>query len=173
LLVAGGAAALTHERFWSRSSRPPRPATTARAPRADAAAGFLAHAARETGAAADDAGLPDRGARADVADDANAADDAGRAPASRPAGRRPVALRRRARAVDVVVQSRLGSTGPPVWGEVYLDGVLRGRTPITLPRVPVGVHVVEVRRAGYRTATQRVVLRPGARAVVSLVLRAR
>jgi len=42
------------------------------------------------------------------------------------------------------------------YGEVYVDGVDVGPTPVVRYAVPPGVHTIKVVRAGYRTVTERV-----------------
>ena len=69
----------------------------------------------------------------------------------------------------LTVQSK-SVDGRYLWAEVYLDGRRIGRTPVVGRRLSSGAHQVQLRRAGFRAASRRVVLRPGARAVVSLVL---
>ncbi|HIH27333.1 MAG TPA: PEGA domain-containing protein [Methanoregulaceae archaeon] len=47
----------------------------------------------------------------------------------------------------------------PKWADVYLDTILVGTTPLTLPAVPVGPHQVTVKKAGYHDFTTTVTVR--------------
>ena len=47
----------------------------------------------------------------------------------------------------------------PNWADVYLDTILVGTTPLTLPAVPVGPHQVTVKKAGYHDFTTTVTVR--------------
>jgi Protein kinase domain/PEGA domain len=53
---------------------------------------------------------------------------------------------------------RLTVTSTPAQAEVAIDGVPRGRTPLTLRNLPLGRHTVRVTREGYAPETRRVML---------------
>ena len=66
---------------------------------------------------------------------------------------------------NVTIRTRLSGT------EIYVDGVLSGKSPLpTSVSVPAGHHVVELRRPGYVTARQEVDLAPGATGEIALDL---
>ncbi len=48
-----------------------------------------------------------------------------------------------------------------MWGNVYLDGVRKGQTPLTLRGLRLGRHRVTVRRPGFTTRTRRAVIERG------------
>jgi len=62
------------------------------------------------------------------------------------------------------------SDGEPVLAEVYLDGRRRGQTPLLLRRIGPGRHVVMARGQGHRKAKKTVLLRPGKKVSIILVL---
>ncbi len=107
---------------------------------------------------AKDAG-PDSRAAADGPTPADA-----EAPA--PDGRAP---HRRVRHGWLTIQSK-SVDGRYLWAQVYLDGRKLGLTPILGRRLPAGPHEVQLRRNGYVTSTRHIVVRAGAREVVSLPL---
>jgi hypothetical protein len=61
-------------------------------------------------------------------------------------------------------------TVPTVAGDVYVDGVLRGRTPVRLENLAPGEHLLEVRADGYQTAQRRVAVASGAVAMMEVAL---
>ena len=72
-----------------------------------------------------------------------------------PAGaRQNAAARERERSGNGVLVVTTTMEGETNWAEVYLDGKKAGSTPLRR-KVPVGVHRLEVRRAGFRTITRR------------------
>jgi serine/threonine-protein kinase len=77
---------------------------------------------------------------------------------------------RRRRHGWLTVQSK-STDGRYLWAEVWVDGRPVGKTPLLGRRLRAGTHRIQLRRKGYRAASRRVVLRPGEREVVSLVLR--
>ena len=65
---------------------------------------------------------------------------------------------------SLVVDSR------PPDARVFVDGREIGRTPVTLPNVPPGEHVVRIERDGYQTISTTTRVEPGARARVAVSL---
>jgi serine/threonine-protein kinase len=55
------------------------------------------------------------------------------------------------------------------WADVYLDRKKRGQTPL-VARVAAGEHVIELRRAGYRTTRSTITIAPGHTTTVRLAL---
>jgi len=70
----------------------------------------------------------------------------------------------------LTVQSKSAVDGAYIWAKAYVDGRPFGQTPIIGKPLPVGVHHVVLRREGYLTTSQRVVVQPGVVVVVSLDL---
>jgi len=83
-------------------------------------------------------------------------------------------------AVDLAAAHRPGQAEPahlrvtsaPSGAEVRVDGVLRGETPLQLDDLSFGVHEVEARRPGRKSATAKVELQPAARRKLHLKLAA-
>jgi tRNA A-37 threonylcarbamoyl transferase component Bud32 len=69
----------------------------------------------------------------------------------------------------LTVQSKTPD-GQYLWAEAFLDGRLVGKTPILNRRLRAGIYRLRLERAGYRTTKRRVIMRPGKRAVVSMVM---
>jgi len=131
--------------------------------------------ASEHGAAADNrASTPLSGAGATAGRDGGADSLAVAAPEVVDAGRRTHKRAHRPHRPSkrgyLTVQSK-SADGRYLWANVYVDGRKIGQTPILGKLFPAGKHEVQLRRRGYRTVTRRVVLKPGEREVVSLVLR--
>ena len=55
----------------------------------------------------------------------------------------------------------LSVTTDPAGAEVYVDGVLRGGSPATIPDIPAGTHTMRLKREGYRVMTVPVEIAPG------------
>lgn len=72
----------------------------------------------------------------------------------------------------ITVQTKTAD-GRHVWADVYLGNRRIGRTPVMERQVPAGTHHLMLRRRGYRAARRSVVVRPGAREVVRVVLQPR
>jgi len=145
-----------------------------------AAVGLLAtlaiHLARSPTPAAD-IGAGDRRSRSSPARAQGGPDATAVAVVLTPDGSGPADARRHAsrnahrpRHGWLTVQSKTAD-GRYLWAEVRVDGRVVGKTPLLGRRLRVGAHRIQLRRKGYRTASRRVVLRPGEREVVSLVLR--
>jgi hypothetical protein len=47
----------------------------------------------------------------------------------------------------------LSVTTDPAGAEVYVDGVLRGASPATIPDIPAGAHMLRLKREGYQVMT--------------------
>lgn len=56
------------------------------------------------------------------------------------------------------------------WGNVYLDGVLKGQTPITIGKIPARVYEIKISREGYADVRKNVELKTGASEFVSVKL---
>ncbi|MCC6751253.1 MAG: protein kinase [Deltaproteobacteria bacterium] len=84
--------------------------------------------------------------------------------------RRSAVVRSAVGQATLLVQSKEAEGGAPLWADVYLDGRMVGQTALTLRGLAAGVHRVELRRAGYRSAARRVVLEPGENARVRFAL---
>jgi hypothetical protein len=61
-------------------------------------------------------------------------------------------------------------TVPSVAGDVYVDGTLRGTSPLRLDNVPVGDHAIEVRATGFQTAVRRVSVSDGNTAMIEIAM---
>ena len=59
----------------------------------------------------------------------------------------------------------------PLWADVVIDGSPAGQTPVTVPLSPGKAHRVVMRRDGFRSATRRVVLKPGQKRTLVVTLR--
>jgi hypothetical protein len=59
----------------------------------------------------------------------------------------------------------------PQGARVYLDGVERGTTPVTITGVPAGIHLLRVTKSGYEDYSAGVFVRSGQTATVSITLR--
>jgi hypothetical protein len=57
------------------------------------------------------------------------------------------------------------------WGNVYLDGILKGQTPITLQKVSARVHEIKVSREGYSEIRKTVEVKAGSTESISVKLR--
>ena len=57
------------------------------------------------------------------------------------------------------------------WGNVYLDGILKGQTPITLQKVSARVHEIKVSREGYTEIKKTVEVKAGTTESISVKLR--
>ena len=62
--------------------------------------------------------------------------------------------------------------GGMLWAHVYVDGELRGQSPLVL-RLRRGRHRLELRRAGFRTITRSIVVRRGVTPIVVPLQRSR
>jgi hypothetical protein len=47
------------------------------------------------------------------------------------------------------------------WGEVYLDGVYKGSTPLTVDKVPAGRHQLRVSKEGFNSFSSTVDIKEG------------
>jgi serine/threonine protein kinase len=56
------------------------------------------------------------------------------------------------------------------WGNVYLDGELKGQTPITLQKVPARVHEIIISREGYTEVRKSIEIKTGSSEQVSVKL---
>jgi serine/threonine protein kinase len=56
------------------------------------------------------------------------------------------------------------------WGNVYLNGTLKGQTPITLQNIPARVYEIRISREGYGDVKKTVALKTGATEFVSVKL---
>jgi PEGA domain len=56
------------------------------------------------------------------------------------------------------------------WGNVYLDGVLKGQTPITIGKIPARVYEIKISREGYADVRKNIQLKTGASEFVSVKL---
>lgn len=56
------------------------------------------------------------------------------------------------------------------WGNVYIDGSLKGQTPLTLEKVPAGRHKIKIEREGFVEASKTVEINEGATEQVSFSL---
>jgi len=164
-LIGLGAAAAVGVALWAGH----RPDGRSAAPRAPAVASPPAPRAVPPSPAANEPAVL---APASRPASASAASPPARSAASATPRPTPAALRHH-QPGKLTVQSRAGRAGPYVWADVLLDGKPVGQTPLTLESVSAGAHRVEVRRAGYSADAQSIRVRPGGRAVVSFVLRAR
>lgn len=66
--------------------------------------------------------------------------------------------------VDVELQSDAAQVicqSEPVGATVILNGSLQGETPLTLPRISSGEYQLQMRLAGYRTYSEKLLLQPG------------
>src|SRR5262249_47609658 len=54
--------------------------------------------------------------------------------------------------------------------DVFIDGAMVGKTPLTLPDVPAGDHLVEVKRTGFLSAKQQMHLEGGEQKILSAEL---
>ena len=57
------------------------------------------------------------------------------------------------------------------WGNVYLDGILKGQTPITLQKVSARAHEIKVSREGYAEVRKTVKVEAGSTESISVKLR--
>jgi hypothetical protein len=57
------------------------------------------------------------------------------------------------------------------WGNVYLDGILQGQTPITLQKVSARAHEIKVSREGYSEIRKAVEVKAGSTESISVKLR--
>lgn len=55
--------------------------------------------------------------------------------------------------------------------EVFLDGVSRGTTPVTIPQVPAGTHRLTLAKGGYKDHVQQVEIGAGATAKLFIVMK--
>lgn len=81
-----------------------------------------------------------------------------RADLTRPDGGRPSAQEDR-RPSSLWILARIA--GRVVWADLYVDGKLAGQSPLRIPRLAPGSHLIEARREGYTAAARRARLRPG------------
>jgi hypothetical protein len=63
--------------------------------------------------------------------------------------------------------------GRVVWADIYVDGKRVGQSPLRIPRLPPGGHLVEARRDGYSAAARRARLKAGQELKVFLDLNPR
>jgi hypothetical protein len=56
------------------------------------------------------------------------------------------------------------------WANVYLDGNLKGQTPITIPKVPSGEHHVKIVREGYAEITRTITVKSSEENSISVPL---
>lgn len=74
--------------------------------------------------------------------------------------RRPAPKRRGKAAAagrgTLIVQTHVA--GQPMWGHVYVDGTLRGQSPLTLRDLAVGVHRLKILRPGFQPAESTVLI---------------
>ena len=68
------------------------------------------------------------------------------------------------------IYGSLDIVSTPMEADVYLDGQPSGQTPLTLDRLLEGEHTVELRKAGYATATQKVSIQEQQSSTVELTL---
>ena len=54
------------------------------------------------------------------------------------------------------------------WGNVYLDGVLNGQTPITIQNIPARAHEIKVSREGYTDVIKTIDIKTGASELISV-----
>lgn len=75
--------------------------------------------------------------------------------------------------ITVVTQSSTGSisvTTTPTGAQIYVDGTLKGTSPLTATLVPAGSHTVTAALAGYKNSSQVVSVTAGLTATVNLTL---
>jgi hypothetical protein len=54
------------------------------------------------------------------------------------------------------------------WGNVYLNGVLKGQTPITIQNIPARAHEIKVSREGYTDVIKTIDIKTGASELISV-----
>lgn len=75
--------------------------------------------------------------------------------------------------LDVVLRQLTGSikvTSNPGGASVYLDGVYKGTTPMTISNVPIGSHIVKLKKQGYNEVEKTVIVSASHTTTVSLQL---
>lgn len=56
------------------------------------------------------------------------------------------------------------------WGNVYVDGALKGQTPLTIERIPSGKHTVKIGKEGYVGASKNITISEGSSEKISFSL---
>lgn len=79
------------------------------------------------------------------------------------------------RGEPVKVSHKFGGFGKLVinaspWGDVFLDGVLRGQTPLTIDKVPAGKHQIKVVRKSFSDFSKTIEISEGATEQISVSL---
>ena len=54
------------------------------------------------------------------------------------------------------------------WGNVYLDGALKGQTPITIQNIPARAHEIKISREGYTDVIKTIDIKTGASELISV-----
>jgi serine/threonine protein kinase len=56
------------------------------------------------------------------------------------------------------------------WGNVYIDGALKGQTPLTIERIPSGKHMVKIEKEGYIGVSKNITINEGSSEKISFSL---